>query len=124
MNRARITGFNPFNRVPIKNIWPNRDVNAETGQETDVLGVDLWDESGGNNGKAWAGFMRSTASIANQQRAKFIEVWVKEDTVSNPNYIRINIDVGQISEDWYMFTRRDDQRAYGSPSWRGLNTED
>jgi len=124
MNRARITWFNPFNRVPIKNIWPNRDVNAETGQETDVLGVELWDESGGNNGKAWAGFMRSTASIANQQRAKFIEVWVKEDTVSNPNYIRINIDVGQISEDWYMFTCRDDQRAYGSPSWRGLNTED
>ncbi len=123
-NRTRITWFNPFNRVLIKDIWPNRDVNAETGQETDVLGVELWDENGSNSEKAWAGFMRSTASIANQQRAKFIEVWVKEDTISNPNYVRINIDIGQISEDWYMFTCINDQRSYGSPSWRGLNTED
>jgi len=121
--RARITWFNPFNRVLIKEIWPNRDVNAETGQETDVLGVEVWDESGQPD-SAWAGFMRSTASIANQQRAKFIEIWVKEDTVSNPNYIRVNVDVGQISEDWYMQSCQGDRRVYGSPSWRGLNTED
>jgi hypothetical protein len=123
-NRARITWFNPFNRVLIKDIWPNRDVNAETGQETDVLGVELWDENGEQNDQAWAGFMRSTASIANQQRAKFIEIWVKEDTISNPEYVRINIDIGQISEDWYMFSCNNDQRKYGPPSWRGLNTED
>jgi len=123
-NRGRIVWFNPYNRVPIKQIWPNRDVTAETGQETDVLGVQVWAEEGDDTQQAWSGFMRSTSTIANQQRTKFLEIWVKEDTITNPEYARINIDLGQVSEDWYMLSCADDSRKYGAPSWRGLNTED
>jgi cell surface protein SprA len=68
--------------------------------------------------------MRSTASFPNQQKTKYIEMWVKEDTITNPEYVRINVDIGQISEDWYMFTEFGGERVYGAPDWRGLNTED
>jgi hypothetical protein len=122
--RGRLVWFNPFNQVLIKDIWPNRDVNAETGQTTDVLGLELWRNADQDPAGSWAGIMRSTASFANQQRTKFIELWVKEDTVSNPTYVRFNIDIGQISEDWWMKTVRNGQVVYGSPSWRALNTED
>jgi len=122
--KARIVWYNPFNQVLIKDIWPNRDVNAETGQTTDVLGVQVWHESGKDPDSSWAGIMRSTASFANQQRTKFIEMWVKEDTVRNPNRVRINVDIGQISEDWYMRSVKDGKVVFAAPSWRGLNTED
>ena len=122
--RGRIVWFNPFDQVPIKEIWPNRDVNAETGQTTDVLGVEVWRNPEQDPNLSWTGMMRSTANFANQQRTKFIEMWVKEDTVTNPNRVRINIDIGQVSEDWYMKTVRDNTVVYGAPSWRGLNSED
>jgi hypothetical protein len=122
--REKIVWFNPYQRVPIKQIWPNRDVNAETGQDTDVLGIELWRDPQAPVDSAWAGIMRSTATFANQQRTKFIELWLNEDTTSSPQYVKYNIDVGQVSEDWYMKTVKDGQLVYGSPSWRGLNTED
>jgi hypothetical protein len=122
--KGRIVWYNPFNQVLIKDIWPNRDVNAETGQTTDVLGVQVWRETGQDPDSAWAGIMRSTASFSNQQRTKFIEMWVKEDTIRNPNRVRINIDIGQISEDWYMKTVSGEKPVFAAPSWRGLNTED
>ncbi len=123
-NRGKIVWFNPYQQELIKNIWPNRDVNAETGQTTDVLGLEVWREAGQDQDKTWAGIMRSTASFPNQQKTKFIEMWVKEDSVFNPNYVTFNIDIGQISEDWYMFTEKDGKRVYGAPDWLGLNTED
>ena len=122
--RGNIVWFNPYNQELIKNIWPNRDVNAETGQTTDVLEVEVWHDPEKDPDAAWAGMMRSTASFPNQQKTKYIEMWVKEDTISNPNYVRINVDIGQISEDWYMFTEMGGVRVYGAPDWRGLNTED
>jgi hypothetical protein len=123
-NRGDIIWFNPYTRVPIKQIWPNRDVNAETGQDTDVLGIELWRDEQIPADSAWAGIMRSTATFANQQRTKFIELWIKEDTTNSPEYVTYNLDVGQISEDWYMKTLNNGRLEYGAPSWRGLNTED
>ncbi|TFH02464.1 MAG: cell surface protein SprA [Calditrichales bacterium] len=123
-SRGKIVWYNPYDQELIKNIWPNRDVNAETGQTTDVLGVEVWREADQDPNQAWAGIMRSTASFPNQQKTKYIELWVKEDTVSNSEYVRMNIDVGQISEDWYMQTEKGGRRVYGAPDWRGLNTED
>jgi hypothetical protein len=125
--RGKVTWFNPYDQELIKNIWPNRDVNAETGQTTDVLEVEVWREPDSDPETAWAGMMRSTASFPNQQKTKYIEMWIKEDTLDsqlNPNYVQINVDIGQISEDWYMFTAIDGERVYGAPDWRGLNTED
>jgi len=122
--RAHLIWFNPYNQELIKNIWPNRDVNAETGQTTDVLEVEVWRDPEADEDAAWAGMMRSTASFPNQQKTKYIEMWVNEDTLANPNYLRINVDIGQVSEDWYMFTESEGERVYGAPDWRGLNTED
>jgi len=119
-----VVWYNPYDQEIIKNIWPNRDTNAETGQTTDVLELEVWRDPESDPDAAWAGMMRSTSSFPNQQKTKYIEMWVKEDTLNNPNYVRINVDVGQISEDWYMHSEVDGERVYSSPDWRGLNTED
>jgi len=111
---ANIAWFNPFNQTFIKDIWPNRDVNAQTGQTTDVLGVDVWRDEGSDPELSWAGFMRSTVSFADQQKTKFIEIWV------NGSDVTMNVDIGRISEDWYM----DGFNYWGQPSYGHLNTED
>ncbi|MCB0281216.1 MAG: cell surface protein SprA [Calditrichae bacterium] len=113
-SRARFTWFNPYNQTPIKEIWPERDVNAQTGQTTDVLGLEFWREEGADPDSAWGGIMRSTASFPDQQKTKYIELWVKGYTG------RINIDVGTISEDYYVRG----QNYRGQPSLGNLNTED
>ncbi len=112
--RAHIVWFNPYRQVPIKDIWPNRDVNAQTGQTTDVLGIDLWRDKGTDPDSAWAGIMRSTASFANQEKTKYIEMWVLG------NQGTVNIDIGQISEDWYVRGKN----FQGHSSLGNLNTED
>jgi len=123
-SRGNMVWYNPYDQELIKSIWPNRDVNAETGQTTDVLGLQVWRDPEQSKEDAWVGIMRSTASFPNQQKTKFIEMWVKEDSLQNPNYVTFNIDIGQISEDWYMFAEKNGQRVYGAPDWKGLNTED
>ncbi len=112
--RAHIVWFNPYRQVPIKDIWPNRDVNAQTGQTTDVLGIDLWRDKGSDPDSAWAGIMRSTASFANQEKTKYIELWILG------NQGTVHIDIGQISEDWYVRGKN----VRGEDSYRSLNTED
>jgi len=112
--RAHIVWFNPYRQVPIKDIWPNRDVNAQTGQTTDVLGIDIWRDPDSNPDSSWAGIMRSTASFANQEKTKYIELWVLG------NRATVNIDIGQISEDWYVRGKN----IRGEASYGSLNTED
>ncbi|WP_456408992.1 T9SS outer membrane translocon Sov/SprA [Caldithrix abyssi] len=112
--RAHIVWFNPYRQVPIKDIWPNRDVNAQTGQTTNVLGIDIWRDKGSDPDSAWAGIMRSTASFANQEKTKYIELWILG------NQGTVHIDIGQISEDWYI--RGKNWR--GEDSYGNLNTED
>ncbi len=121
--RGQMVWFNPYNQVLIKDIWPNRDVNSQTGQTTDVLALQAWTEEGQTSDSSWAGIMRSTSSFANQEQTKFLEMWVKGDTL---NPVRIHVDIGQISEDWHMkaVNPATGGTYYGAPSWRGLNTED
>jgi len=40
--RAGLIWFNPFSQVRIKDIWPNRDVNAKPASISDVLGLEVW----------------------------------------------------------------------------------
>ncbi len=112
--RGHIAWFNPYHQTLIKEIWPNRDVNTQTGETTDVLGVDLWRDADSNPDSAWAGIMRSTVSFANQQRTKYIEMWLKGDKVT------VHVDIGRISEDWYIKGKN----FRGESSLGGLNTED
>ncbi|MBD3225068.1 MAG: cell surface protein SprA [Caldithrix sp.] len=113
-SRANMSWFNPYHQVPIKDIWPNRDVNAQTGQTTDVLGIDLWRDEDTHRDSAWVGIMRSTLSFADQQKTKYIELWVKGDSG------RAHINIGRISEDWYM----KGNNVRGEQSYHNLNTED
>lgn len=115
-NKANIVWYNPFDQVLITDIWPNRDVNAQTGRTTDVLACQVWRDADLDPDSAWAGFMRSTYSFANQEKTKFIEFWVKalRDTG------RIHIDVGRISEDWWLLG----SNHQNQPSIGNLNTED
>ena len=112
--RQHIVWFNPYHQTLIKDIWPNRDVNAQTGQTTTVLGIDYWRDTDSNPDSAWAGIMRSTINFANQQKTKYIEMWIKGDTGT------VNIDIGRISEDWYLKGKT----VRGESSYDGLNTED
>ncbi len=112
--RGHITWFNPYHQTLIKEIWPNRDVNSQTGQTTDVLGIDLWRDKDSDPDSAWAGIMRSTISFADQQKTKYIEMWIKGGKVT------VNIDIGRISEDWYIRGKT----VRGERSLGGLNTED
>jgi cell surface protein SprA len=112
--RAHLTWFNPYNQLEIQDIWPERDVNAQTGRRTDALGLEFYRDAKTSVDSAWAGIMRSTASFADQQRTKYIELWVKGETGV------LNIDIGTISEDWVVTG----QTLKGKPSLSNLNTED
>ena len=112
-NRVKFNWYNPFEPVPIKDIWPNKDVNTQTGTTTTVLEF-KWINENTPIDSAWAGIMRSTVSFPDQKKTKYIELWVK-GTVG-----RINIDIGHISEDYWV--RGVNYR--GLPSLGNLNTED
>lgn len=114
--QSNIVWYNPYDQVLITDIWPNRDVNSQTGRTTDVLGFEIWRDEDQNPDSSWAGVMRSTYTFANQQKAKFIEIWLKTERDEG----RLHIDVGRLSEDW--FTRGENFR--GQNSYGSLNTED
>ncbi len=115
-SRAHLTWFNPYNQVLIKDIWPERDVNAQTGQTTDVLGFEFFRDPESDPDSAWVGVMRSNASFPDQQKTKYIEMWVKG------YHGRVHIDIGKISEDWYLRDKEVDGKFY--PAAGFLNTED
>ncbi|MCK5032288.1 MAG: cell surface protein SprA, partial [Calditrichia bacterium] len=114
--KGNIVWYNPFDQVLITDIWPNRDVNAQTGRTTDVLACQVWREADQDPDSAWAGVMRSTYSFADQQKTKFIEFWVKAERDTG----KIHFDVGRISEDWWLLG----ENYLGQSSRKSLNTED
>ena len=72
--------------------------------------------------------MRSTSYFADQQRTKYIELWVYNG-LDEEDSTRINIDIGQISEDWYLkyYDQLQDTILYGGSGNRGrrrLDNED
>lgn len=114
-NRVRMFWFNPYNQVPIKDIWPNKDVNAQTGTTTNVLVLE-WKNDHISPDSAWGGIMRSTVNFPDQNKTKFIELWIKGGVG------RVNVDIGRINEDFYI--RRNTFTFDGKRSLRNLNTED
>lgn len=123
-NRLKMNWYNPFNQVPIKDIWPERDVNTQTGTTTNVLNL-RWRNDNTSPDSAWAGIMRSTVSFPDQKKTKFIEIWLKPRLAETPENIpdtraQINIDIGRINEDyWIRGLNQDGVRSLGN-----LNTED
>lgn len=120
-SRLRMNWYNPFNQVPIQDIWPERDVNTQTGTTTNVLNL-RWKNDNISPDSAWSGIMRSTVTFPDQKKTKFIEIWLKPrlEGISEDTKAQINIDIGYISEDYWIRGNRPD----GVKSFGNLNTED
>ncbi|HEX04587.1 MAG TPA: cell surface protein SprA, partial [Bacteroidetes bacterium] len=103
--RSRIYWYNPFKQVPITDIWPNREVNSNVPNNTDVLILKV-DPTVNNLRReevepkeTWNGVMRSlSAGFHNQSNAKFVEIWMKWD--GGGSDAAFYLDIGQISEDY------------------------
>lgn len=98
--RGQLIWWNPYEQVAIKEIWPNRDThNPNTPQRVHVLDMLFRPAERPNDPdfrreQSWGGVMRwLSAGYADQSDSKFLEIWVKGDNG------RLNIDLGQISED-------------------------
>jgi cell surface protein SprA len=101
-NRGHLVFYNPYRQVPIKEIWPNRDVNANVAQTTNVLVMEFTPEieprtqgeTFSDYSDSWNGIERSLgAGYSNQTESKFLELWVRGDVG------KLHIDLGRISED-------------------------
>jgi len=90
--RGRLFWYNPYDRIPVKQIWPNKDVAAEE-SKTNVLVLDFADTADvGTN--SWAGVMRFIQSgYQDQSNSEFLEVWVRGDEGV------LHVDLGSINED-------------------------
>jgi len=102
--RGRLFWYNPYSQIPIKDIWPNREVNSNVPNNTDVLTLDYdpivnnYRQAGLDTLHSWNGVMRAlSAGYYNQVNTKYLEIMMKvsgggDDAV-------IYFDMGQISED-------------------------
>ena len=102
-----------FNRTPsdvtIKDIYGKRKEAAPDAsliQALDLVfdpslkGTYNWNPTLIDKNKNWGGFMKTLSSTANnlvEENIEFIEFWL--NTVTLPKDLKINIDLGQISED-------------------------
>jgi len=101
--RGKLIWWNPYEQVPIKQIWPNRDThNPNTPQRVHVLDMyfvpvpkdSFPDDPTYSPEQSWGGIMKwLSAGYADQSDSKFLEIWVNGDKG------RLHIDLGQISED-------------------------
>ncbi|MBL7074042.1 cell surface protein SprA [candidate division KSB1 bacterium] len=88
--------YNPFQQVPIKEIWPNRPVNTRVANNVHVLNLGFISEKlhQVKDQHSWAGVMRALSSgYADQTDSRYIEMWIKGEQG------RIHVDIGKISED-------------------------
>ena len=101
--RCKMWWYNPYDRVFIKDIWPNKEVER-TEDKTNVLNLRIFPDephrpsdtlfSSTEDSSRWNGIMRAFfAGAYDQTRTKFLEIWLKGEKGV------LNIDLGQISED-------------------------
>ena len=95
--RGHLFWYNPYNQIPIQDIWPDREVTTNFGGTTqmNVLTMEfIPTDTLKNLAKSWGGIQQSlSAGYANQTDSRFLEVWV------NGKHGRIHVDLGRISED-------------------------
>jgi len=93
--------YNPFNQVPIRDIKPNQDLNANVSNTTQVLDMTFFPAQTDTAGQSWGGIMRALSpGFFDQSESKFLELWIQVDTTWTPeNAPRLHIDIGSISED-------------------------
>ncbi|MDK9701385.1 MAG: cell surface protein SprA, partial [bacterium] len=96
--------YNPYYQEPIKNIWPDRDVNSNVANTTQTLVID-YDPKTSRTGaedtvasrkNSWGAITRFLGSgYSNQQEAKYVEIWLKNDFNAKGSLF---LDFGRISE--------------------------
>jgi len=96
-DKGRIYWYNPYNQVPIQEIWPDREVTNNYGGTThqNVLVVHFTpNENLEDKKQSWGGINRAlSAGYFDQSESKFLDIMIKGDAG------RIHIDLGRISED-------------------------
>ena len=110
--RGTFVWFNPYDQVPIQEIWPNRPTNANVAQRTHVLtfyfspvepGPEYPMTKEDELESSWGGVMRSLSTgYHNQENSKYIEVLLKvrkygSNLANIPG--KLHIDLGQLDED-------------------------
>ncbi|MEA1987545.1 MAG: cell surface protein SprA, partial [Candidatus Marinimicrobia bacterium] len=117
--RGFLYWYNPYNKIKVTDIWPNKETANTQDNGINILNIVLDPEVNGITGdetrvdprQTWGGIIKPLYSGAfNQTQSKYIEVWAKGETGT------IQIDIGQISEDIdgdYMLDTEDDTSIVG-----------
>ncbi|RKY81732.1 hypothetical protein DRQ07_03265, partial [candidate division KSB1 bacterium] len=96
-DKGKIYWYNPYNQVPIQEIWPDREVTNNFGGTTriSVLTVVFTpNPTIADKTKSWGGFLRAlSAGYFDQTESKYLEIMIRGD------HGRLHIDLGRISED-------------------------
>ncbi len=91
--RARLVWYNPFERTPVREIWPDREVSVRDNR-INTLTLELRVPPNAGPGPWWGGVMRNLSSAGMDfSRARFLELWVHGDQDT------LHVDLGAISED-------------------------
>jgi len=96
--RGKLVWYNPWLQVPIKEIFPYKDVNTRTGTMTNVLVLkritDINHPPEPSIFEWWSGITTPlSTSYYNQSETRFIEIWIKGERG------KVHFDMGLISED-------------------------
>ncbi len=102
--RGKLMWYNPTRRVPIQDIWPNREVNNNVAKDVHILeleykpGVNNFRDPSIEPEKTWNGIMRYlSAGYWDQLDTRFIEITANW-SAGGPNSV-IYIELGEMSED-------------------------
>ncbi|MBN2414805.1 cell surface protein SprA [bacterium] len=103
-NKGSLVWYNPYNKVPIQDIWPDKEVTTNFGGQTgtDVLTFDfIPNDTLPDPRTSWGGIQRGlNTGYYDQTDSRFLEIWVKSfPDETAPEYLTLHIELGQISED-------------------------
>lgn len=92
-DRGHLIWYNPYDKVPVNQIWPEKEVATED-SKTNVLVMEFNPDSAGGGIDKWAGIQRYiTTGYHDQTDAMFLEVWVRG------NEGELHFNLGAINED-------------------------
>ena len=118
--RENVYWYNPYNDIPTELIWPDKEVEEASKEQTLWLEIPENKTGGnvndGNDNKWWNGITASLyASDQNQSNNKYLDIWLNYEgligfenhynglpenpILVNRNNLKLNIDIGMISED-------------------------
>ncbi|MEJ2628231.1 MAG: cell surface protein SprA, partial [bacterium] len=106
LNRRGYTEWvNPWNKVPVNDIWPDKEISNQMGggeKNKDVLEIRFHPistlDTEQQRQQCWGGLQKDLPSgYANQIKSRFLEVWIR--LLEGYPAGKIHVDLGVISED-------------------------